>query len=171
MSLATWLNGSYGTSSTIALEHPMIPKPARLWEEAAHFPQMRLALDHPGYLTISQRNLIVQKFFPPMTVASFHFMDNSSRVITCGNTDLVSNVFSNGGIGIIELFSLYSTVRRASGAHFDPDQRTCHWTACPHYGPNFCNSFPRVPRVSYQECTFPKVTSDLVRIVSRHQGG
>src|SRR3569832_910572 len=42
VSLATWLNGSYGTSSTIALEHPMIPKPARLWEEAAQFPQMRL---------------------------------------------------------------------------------------------------------------------------------
>jgi hypothetical protein len=70
-------------------------------------------------------------------------------------------------LGIADVLAMYSTMRRASGAHFDADQRTCHWAGCPHYGPNFCNSYPGVPRSSFRSCTYPKIMSNLVEIIGK----
>ena len=81
ISRETWFSGNYGKSDGDVLEHPMLPVPARLWEEAAKFPEMQFAIDHPGYLTGRQRDLIISKFFPPLTVASFHFPDSTNRVV------------------------------------------------------------------------------------------
>ena len=165
ISLNTWLNGSYGEGPIGSLEHPMIPAAARLWEEASRFPEMTLAIDHPSYLSPAQRAIVTQKFFPPITVTTFHFLDGTTRPVMWGNIDMISSFFGRSGIGIANLFAIYSSTRRAGGAHFDSDHRTCHWAACPHFGPNYCNSYPGIPKDDFTRCTFPKGMSALISTI------
>jgi len=79
---------------------------------------------------------------------------------------LVSDFFKGAsGIPIPDLLAMYSAVRRASGAHFDADHRLCQHVACPHYIPNYCNSYPGVPRTDPARCKFPSTMSQLVEMV------
>jgi len=64
---------------------------------------------------------------------------------------------------IADSLAMYGAVRRASGAHFDENQRMCHHHDCPHFEPNFCNAYPRVPD-SFETCGFPTRIERLINL-------
>ena len=51
-------------------------------------------------------------------------------------------------------------IRRAADALYDADNRLCHHTDCPHYTPNYCNTYPVIPD-RFEECGFPRRVAQL----------
>jgi hypothetical protein len=57
---------------------------------------------------------------------------------------------------------MYGAVRRASGAHFDAFQRTCHHRGCPFYEKNYCNAYVIIPE-DHARCGFPARIDSLIQ--------
>lgn len=166
--LDEWVGGTITSADGSSLVHPFLGVQASLWiDEQRVLPEMGLLMDQPAWVTADTFWSCRQKFSPTVTVYRIHFEDRESRTLIAGNPD-GSGFVSRGLSGpsdwrgfVADFLTMYGAVRRASGAHFDEDQRTCHHRQCPHYGDNFCNSYPIIPR-EHTSCGFPGRMANLV---------
>jgi len=146
--------------------HPFLARLAQQWVEIAREnAAFSSVLDLPGYCTVLSD--CYERFSPPVTVFRFHLGGNRDRVF------IKANAFTRGDYAgstfnamVADFLTVYGAVRRASGAHFDPDQRTCHHSGCPLYQPNFCNIYPVVPD-HHTNCGF---SARLKRLISTMKG-
>ena len=166
--LDEWVGGAITTKDGGSLVHPFLGVQARLWaEEQRAVPEMGLLMDQPAWVTAETFWKCRQKFGPTLTVYRVHFDDGESRTFIAGNPD--GRGFASLGLSgpsdwrgfLADFMTMYGAVRRASGAHFDEDQRTCHHRQCPHYEDNFCNSYLIIPR-EHTSCGFPTRIANLV---------
>jgi hypothetical protein len=93
-------------------------------------------------------------------VYRFHVGEGRDRVIWSGPAEgsgftSLPLTSQSGWRGFVaDFLTQHGAVRRASGAHFDSEQRTCHHVGCPEYEVNFCNTYPVTP-AEYRTCGFP----------------
>lgn len=144
--------------------HPFLARLAQQWVETAReSPAYYSVLDLPGYCAVLED--CSDKFSPPVTVFQFHLGGDRDRVFLEANTRAVDDYAGATFKGMIaDVLTIYGAVRRASGAHFDPDQRTCHHVGCTLYQPNFCNVYPIVPG-HHTSCGFPARIGRLISIM------
>lgn len=169
LNLEKWVGGQMGNVDGHMI-HPFLGIPAREWiEMSKHDPILTTALDYPGWMGDSFGKLR-KHFTPPLTVFRFHLGDLGDRVFLQGEEP--AKAFSTVPLSgrewhgfVADVMAMYSAVRRASGAHFDAEQRTCHHKGCPHYELNFCNSYPIVP-LDHATCGFPNRMQKLMEIWS-----
>jgi hypothetical protein len=127
------------------IDHPFLTAPARKWcHVQKDDPVHGWLLSQPGWATDKVLNAIVH-FAPTVSFVRFHVDGQNDRIIVTGEPPT--------HVPLVDLMTLYSVVRRASGSHYDPESRLCHHKSCPDYGPNFCNCFPKVP-TAYENCEF-----------------
>ena len=65
---------------------------------------------------------------------------------------------------IEDFLTIYSTVKRASDAHFDANDRLCYHVNCPEYEANYCNCFPNIKEF-FSECTFLECVDNLRKVI------
>lgn len=163
-----WASRTFHTEDKegISFNHPFLGPLARRWQlEEADNPALSMVIDMPGWIDSNLANYCGREFSPPISVANFHLKDGGDKVVWFGTADLsgftsFENVSSTGFIA--DFLTMYGAVRRASGAHFDNEQRVCYHNQCPHYLANFCNAYPIVPS-SYKECGFPDRIKRLIQ--------
>ncbi|WP_369253872.1 hypothetical protein [Streptomyces sp. R35] len=149
--LDNWL---HATLNGNPVEHPFLTAPALRWEELARESAADVLLDAPGYAPRDSLDMAL-KTIVPFTAVRFHRRSDEDidRVITIGGGG-TSTATEDFQIRLMFL-TTYSAVRRASGAHFDPDHRLCPHRRCPEWEHNFCNSYPAVP-ADWHDCKFPE---------------
>lgn len=166
--LEEWVGGAITTKDGGHLVHPFIGMQARQWiEDQKVMPEMGMLMDQPAWVTGDTFARCRQKFGPTLTVYRIHFEGGESRTFMAGDPD--GRGFTSLNMGgpsgwrgfVADFMTMYGAVRRASGAHFDEQQRTCHHHQCPRYKDNFCNSYLIIPR-EYAACGFPERMANLV---------
>lgn len=162
--LDNWL---HATLNGKPVEHPFPTAPALRWEELAHESPADILLDAPGYAPRGYVDEALQTIVP-FTALRFHRGSDEGvdRVITMGGCGM-STVPEEVQIQLMYL-TTYSTIRRASGAHFDADHRLCPHRRCPEWEHNFCNSYPAVP-ADWHDCKFPENVA-LARAIAPARG-
>lgn len=167
LTLDAWVGGAlHADGGSIA--HPFLSVRARAWQTAQQaLPELGLLMGQPAWVRPQTLHQALRQFAPMLTVYRFHVDGVNDRTLLTGPAD--GSGFASLTVGgaphwravVADMLTLYGAVRRASGAHFDSAQRTCHHAACPHHGDNFCNMFPAVP-ARYTACTFPARMRALV---------
>jgi hypothetical protein len=116
-------------------------------------------------------NELQDKFTPPLTVVTIHASDRA-RTILASNRGFRDVETPSGappasfkGMAA-DVLTMYSAVRRASGAHFNPDQRTCRHQGCPLFELNYCNSYPIIP-TKFEDCGFAARMDRLVKTLRK----
>jgi hypothetical protein len=140
--------------------HPMLTEMAAKWhrlEENDY--RYKLVLDQPGYLD-GDFVAEVLRDFAPFTIMCFHLRSGQTRVVVAPAGDVGEGDHVLHGYLWLQALSLYSVVRRAAGAHFDPELRLCYHQECPEYLLNYCNAFPRIPS-NFSDCTFRKTVAEI----------
>lgn len=97
---------------------------------------------------------------PPMTTFKIRFNDGSYRthgMITgryLQDHERTDDVVDGRLVSAMRFATaIFSVMRRATGAFYDPGIRTCELRACPEWEANFCNSYSPVP-LDYAKCHF-----------------
>jgi hypothetical protein len=149
--LDNWL---HATLNGKPVEHPFLTAPALKWEELARESPADILLDAPGYAPRDYLDEALETILP-FTAVRFHRESDEG----------VDRVISMGGWGMstateevqvqLGFLTIYSAIKRASGAHFDPNHRLCPHETCPEWEHNFCNSYPAVP-ADWHDCRFPE---------------
>lgn len=167
IALEEWVFGGFGNKG--ALIHPFLGPLARLWRNREkENPEFSWVLDQPGWMSNEVFSQCRREFLPPVSVFKFHLGNDRDRVFIHGNMTAPSFLEYMGVVDntefkgfIADSLSMYGAIRRASGAHFDADQRTCHHNVCPHFESNFCNMYPVIPD-NFQDCGFPARLERLI---------
>lgn len=164
-----WVGGAWHSGGDF-LAHPFLSLPARAWQAAEQAqPELGLLMGQPGWVRPQTRHAALRRFAPMLTVYRFHVDGVNDRTVVTGHAD--GSGFTSLPVAgpshwrglVADVLTMYGAVRRASGAHFDSDQRTCHHRDCPHHGENFCNMFPGVP-ATHTACSFPERMRHLIDI-------
>lgn len=160
--LPTWVNASWPDKSPL---HPFLSANAQQWlKYEEQDKEFSLVLSQLPWARGLAMGCMEKEFYPPLTIMRFQLTDTENRVIHVGYAD--KNLPVPGGRGpLIDLLTMFSIARRASGAHFDADLRLCHHAACPHYPPNYCNLYPVIPK-TWQQCKFPALAASLCEVIS-----
>lgn len=160
--LDTWVNGSWSDGSPL---HPFLSANAQEWfKYEQQDKEFSLVLSQLPWARRLAQACMEKTFYPPLTIMRFQINDRENRVIHIGYADKESRVSRRAEAGLIDLLTMFSLVRRASGAHFDTDLRLCHHAPCPHYKANYCNLYPVIPK-SWQQCKFPSLAASLSEII------
>jgi hypothetical protein len=166
--LDQWVGSSLSSEDGGFLFHPFIGLPARKWiEDQKTNPEYGLLMDHPNYVRPETFRSCLNEFSPPLTIFRFHLGNGRDQVFSTGEanatgfTSLPLRSASEWRAFVADALTIYGAVRRASGAHFDAEQRTCHHAQCPYYEANYCNLYPIVPN-DFRSCGFPKRIQELI---------
>jgi hypothetical protein len=147
LTLDNWLDATWPGGDPI--HHPMLTELAREWRDReARDPVYASLLGQPAWAGADRLRTAIRDF-EPVTLVRFHLPEGQSRVIGLSGGPLRPD-----NADVRDFLTVWSVVRRAAGVHFDPDNRLCHHTACPHYGANYCNTYPVVPE-RFEGCGFP----------------
>jgi hypothetical protein len=145
ISLTNWL---FATLNNEPLEHPFLTKKAIEWQRRVETkPAYSVLLAQPAWAEEDSFWSALYDLQPPLSFVKFHGEEAYQRVISTGDTDWPQHHLKR-------LLTIYSVVHRASEAGIDPRNRLCHHLDCPQYGPNYCNTYPAVPR-DFTNCQFP----------------
>lgn len=157
--LSTWANATWPDQSPL---HPFLSTNAQEWlkNEEQHN-EYSLLLSQLPWAKKLALSCLEDEFYPPLTILRFQLHEKENRVIHVGYADKYPRL-PGGRIALIDLLTIFSIVRRASGAHFDTDLRLCHHVACPHYNANYCNLYPVIPK-TWEQCKFPKLAESLTQ--------
>ena len=149
--------------------HPVLATPASRWSQLEHEdPRLGNVMDQPQFAGRDILDLLQDGFAPPLTIVTVHPPDGADRVVLLSHMansedpfrakyDVTFKAF------IADALTTYGSVRRASGVHFDYDQRTCGHKQCPEYPWNYCNSYPIVP-AAYEQCGFKERLKRLIEL-------
>lgn len=164
LTLDYWLSCKYGRDGGLA--HPMLSALARHWRDLEETnPAFKWIIDQPAWISEDVLLEARRTFQPLFSFARFHASTGNDSSFWWGRVDNstpLPGVDPEGHRGIFaDTLTMYGAVRRASGAHFDGSQRTCHHIACPYYEANYCNAYPIVPP-EYTTCGFPKRMQRLI---------
>ena len=175
LTLAQWVGGHLGSEKTGSLIHPFLGPLARRWIALeAERPEHHLIFDQPGWVWPHDFDRWLEDFTPPFSVYRFHLGAGGDRVVFVGRADVrefTSPPMVSGAAWrdfLADTLTIYGAVRRASGAHFDEEQRTCHHRGCPHYAANLCNTYPVIPK-EFADCGFPVRLDRLVATFTRRK--
>lgn len=147
LTLDNWLGATFTNGDPV--QHPMLTALTREWRDReAHDPAYAWLLGQPAWAGEDRLRTAIHDF-QPVTLVRFHLPGGGSRVI-----GLAAGLAGVDNRDVRDFLTVWSVVRRAAGVHFDPDNRLCHHTACPHYGANYCNTYPVVPE-RFEDCGFP----------------
>jgi hypothetical protein len=171
ITLENWVMGALTTKDGGFMIHPFLGLRARKWMEMEkQIPAIGALMDQPGWVSPEILGHCRVEFAPTLSVFRFHLGNGEDRVVFTGPADgraftsLPLNSESEWRGFIADASTIYGAVRRASGAHFDADQRTCHHGACPHYESNFCNVYPVIP-TDFKACGFPARIQNLIEVI------
>jgi hypothetical protein len=147
LTLEQWVEARYGTIADADYAHPFLTEPARAWLRLEiRNPIFSWILDAPGWAGSDSFWQCFVDFMPSLTFVRFHGEGTRNRQFIVADHKKLFPLWQ-------EWLVIHSTVRRASGAHFEAKARLCHHQDCPEYVDNYCNSFPKVP-TRWQDCTF-----------------
>lgn len=168
LTLDFWVSVQFGGE----IDHPVLATASRLWSETERKdPPLTTVMDQPQFTGQEMLDVLQQRFGPPFTIVTFHLPEGPDRVVLLSHrvNSEVPFLAQHGETFrtfIADGLTMYSAVRRASGAHFDPDQRTCGHKECPEYAWNYCNSYPIVP-ATYKQCGFAERLRELIKLERR----
>jgi len=156
--------------------HPFLGPAARRWCELEKTnPAYSWLLGQPAWVDTRMMEGCMNDFAPPLSIIRFHLGGGQDRVFCIGRGDFSGFTTVHDGSDprskglIADCMTMYGAVRRASGAHFDGEQRTCHHLNCPEYAHNYCNAYPIIPR-SYTACGFPDRINRLIKLRRKADG-
>ncbi len=168
ITLEQWVEGSFGSHDGGFVTHLFLGNLARKWiEEQKANPAYSMLMDQPAWVLPETFGKWRDVFSPALAVYRFHLGGDDDCTFFTGtsddraNTSLPLRNASEWRGFVADFLTIYGAVRRASGAHFDPEQRTCHLVQCPHYKHNFCNMYPIIPR-DFASCGFPDRIRQLI---------
>jgi hypothetical protein len=174
ITLENWVKGALISDQDPGgfLIHPFLGLKARQWIERQRAnPEMGLLMDQPAWVRNETFWECRSEFSPSLSMFRFHLGDGQDRVLfVAGASDgrgfmsLPLNSLAEWRGFIADTLTVYGAVRRASGAHFDAHQRTCHHTLCPHYQANFCNTYPVIP-ADLTQCGFPARMQRMMELI------
>ncbi|WP_408041541.1 hypothetical protein [Tenacibaculum amylolyticum] len=164
LTLENWVNSHFIFQGVQKLHHPFINKQADKWIELCKVNEgFKSVLDYPGYLNDQIIKYVSQKFNPAVTFAKFTFASGESRVLTFGQ--LGYGVEYDWPLPLIDLFTIYSTMKRAAMIQYFDKHRMCGHKNCSFFESNFCNSYPVIPR-DFNECGFPNRINYLTKAIN-----
>ncbi len=175
LTLAQWVGGSLGSEKRGSLIHPFLGPLARRWIALeGERVEAHMIFDQPGWVRPDHFDRWLEEFTPPFSIYRFHLETGGDRVVFVGRADV--REFTSPPMGsagawrafLADTLTIYGAVRRASGAHFDEEQRTCHHRACPHYAANLCNTYPVIPE-NFADCGFPVRLDRLTATFTRRK--
>ena len=171
-----WVGSAFTTKDGGFIIHPFLGLLARKWiEDQKSNPEYGLLIDQPAWVRPETLGRCLTDFSPPLTVFRFHLGNEHDKIFFTGRangqgfTSLPLSTESEWRAFVADTLTIYGAVRRASGAHFDAEQRTCHHSQCPYYNANFCNTYPIIPS-DFRSCGFPKRIQELVNTGSVNHG-
>lgn len=172
--LDSWANGLHSEKNEEnKINHPFLDCNSLKWSKYEKENSVySWAMDLPGYMPGSVFNKLVNEFSPSLIMYRFHLGKGSDKVILQGEKDFSSftslyDINDPQGRGIIvDMITMYSAIRRASGIYFDTYQRSCHHEKCPYFESNYCNLYPIIPS-RYQECGFRERMLRLINTFRR----
>jgi hypothetical protein len=169
ITLEKWVGGRLEVDGDFLI-HPFLGVPARKWIQLQDAnPEYGMLMSQPAWVRDETFWKCRSEFSPTLTVYRFHLGGGDDRTLLIGNPDgraftsLPLRNASEWRAFVADWLTMYGAVRRASGAHFDSEQRTCHNAQCPHYGDNFCNMYPIVPK-DFRFCGFPARIREQIEI-------
>lgn len=173
LTLANWTDARFGGSSQgTGVGHLILSAPAKAWNAAENsYPLLRTVMSQPRVVGAEILNGLQDKFTPPLTVVTIHAGDRPRTVLASNrsfrNVETPSGMPAQSFKGMVaDVLTMYSAVRRATGAHFSADQRTCGHHSCPLFELNYCNSYPIVP-TNFEDCGFAVRMDRLVKTLRR----
>lgn len=176
ITLEEWVGSAFTLKDGSFLIHPFLGPRARKWiEDQKSQPEYDLLMDQPAWVRPETISTCLKNFEPPLAVYRFHLGNGHDKVLFTGEanargfTSLPLNTESDWRVFVADMLTIYGAVRRASGAHFDAEQRTCHHAQCPYYNANFCNAYPIIPS-DYKLCGFPERIERLINTWSANDG-
>lgn len=150
------------TKGSDHFKHPILAHLAEKWieMERKENPEYGWLLDYPGYVNPLTMLGARSHFGPPFGILRIHTDTIPDPVGMFGDPTFTGYSSldaaledATGMARMVDIVTMYSAIRRASGAHFDRDHRTCSHKTCPEYEHNYCNSYPIVPS-EFSECGF-----------------
>lgn len=169
LALDYWVYGELTHDGDFMI-HPFLGPLARKWSDIAKMrPKFSWLLDLPGWVDSETFRECRSEFRAPLSIFRFHMGQGRDRVFSCGTgvgggfTSIPGPTDGTYRDFIADTLTMYGAVRRASNAHFNELQRTCHHSECPHYIENFCNAYPIVP-LRFEDCGFPARLTNLIAI-------
>lgn len=162
VTLSNWVNATWPDHSPL---HPFLSTNAQEWlkNEERH-PEYGLLLSQLPWAKKLALSSMEGEFYPPLTILRFQVNEKENRVIHVGYVEKFVLV-PGGRAPLIDLLTMFSIVRRATGSHFDTDLRLCHHVACPHYNANYCNLYPVIPK-TWEQCKFPQLAESLTQVAA-----
>jgi hypothetical protein len=138
--------------------HPFLSKATHRWDEFEKSnPEFSWMLSQMAWIGWQTRLDSFDNFQPPLTIWRVDLKGQGYRLLHVPD---FNGTLELGQPELVALLTIYSVVRRASGAHFDSDHRLCYHEGCPEYGPNYCNTYPIIPD-RFEECGFPARVAQL----------
>lgn len=161
LTLDQWIGATFSGG----IGHLFLSAPAKAWAHAEKKnPQLANIMSQPRAAGNALLNQHQENFSPPVTVVTVHARDGQ-RTILSGNRDFQSvpnNLPATSFKGMAaDVFTMYSAIRKATGAHYSEHQRTCGHDGCPLFRINYCSSYPIIPK-QFEDCGFAKRMDRLV---------
>jgi len=162
LNLSNWTNVTQNGNEVV---HPFLTKLARQWlAKEVDNPAFSWLVPQPRWIDENAFWEAMNVFEPAYTFVIFHLDDEKTRGFSFGNE------IDKLGYEVQDLMTMYSVMRRASGAFYERESRFCHHKDCPEYHPNYCNFYPHVPDV-FTNCVFPKRVQRLRSTLRNPESG
>jgi hypothetical protein len=172
LTIENWIFASYGGSDQgEGVGHLFLSAAAKEWnKQEKSSASLGTVMSQPRVAGAKMLDGLQDKFTPPLSLVTIHALDRR-RTVTISNRAFRTVEVPAGMAACFkgmaaDVLTMYSAVRRASGAHFNADQRTCGHKSCSLFELNYCNSYPIIP-TRFEDCGFAARMDRLVRGIRR----
>jgi len=174
LTIDMWASGRITNESGSGTVHPFLSERAQQWlkAEQSTLPGLRFFMAQPNWVTEETLHFALT-IEPPMTIARIALPSGRTRVVPFrefGTRQPVFGLPETGDVELLEIMTVVSIIKRATGSHYHADHRLCSHSACPHFPANYCNSYANIPD-DPKACGFPSRANGLIARFSEEGSG
>ena len=149
--------------SATEFPHPTLYLLAHRWHlDALENRAITDVLRFPSLATKETFHYCFGTYQPPWTIGRFD-LPTRTKIVSFGRLDEIDYVGRierrghgiNGSAALVDMFTMFGAIRRATGAFYAEDMRLCPHVECPEYNFNYCNSWIFIHE-HFNRCKFLK---------------
>ncbi len=162
LTIENWVDSYFSFSGNQKLYHPFVHEQASKWLELSYVDAgFKSVLNYPGYLNSQIVEYVSKHFNPVVTFVKFTLNSGSSKVVAFGQ--LGNEIKYDWPIPMLDLYTIYSTIKKAAKVQFFEKHRMCGHNDCSFFEDNYCNSYPSIPN-NMNDCGFPNRINNLINL-------